>query len=377
MKWINFIHFYQPANLEDWKILEAYEKSYKRLIKSLQDNPLEIMTANFSGSLLERLFDLGKQDFLSDVAKLIETGRLEIVGTAAYHALLPLVDKKEAIYQIKKQEEYLAKYLGVKERPAGFFLPEMAGDKKTFRLIKKLGYQYVILDPISAIFEVDSSRAYLDKDSGLKIVFRNRSASRAYAPDYILDNKFSGEFLVTGADAELYGLRHEDFSQRLEIVLRRNNIQNISLSNFLSKQKKIEKISLRAASWESELEDIVKNEPFSLWLKKNNRLHKLLWKLADLATELSQKKDIDNSYVHWHLSRGLASCTFWWASGYDFSKNFGPIAWSPDEVERGLNDLIRSVRSLPDKYRRHKIRAEKIRVEITKELWLRHWRQSK
>lgn len=377
MNWINFIHFYQPANLEDWKILEAYNKSYKRLIKSLQDNPKEIMTANFSGSLLKRLFNLGKENFLSDTAQLIKEGRLEIVGTAAFHPLLPLIDEAEAIYQIKKQEEFLAKYLGVTDRPAGFFLPEMAGDKKTFRLIKKLGYKYVILDPISTAEDIDSSLGYIDKDSGLKIVFRNRVASRAYVPEYILDNKFKGNFLVTATDAELYGLRHEDFTKKLEEVLAHDNIYNISVSEFLSKQEKMDKISLRAASWDSEEEDLLNKEPFLLWTQKNNHIHKLLWKLADLATKLSSKKDIDNEYVHWHLSRGLASCTFWWASGHDFSKQFGPIAWSPDEVDRGLNDLIRAVRSLPDKHKRKKIKAEKIRAEITKELWLRHWRQGK
>ena len=32
MKWINFLHFYQPATLNKEQIIEAVEKSYTRII---------------------------------------------------------------------------------------------------------------------------------------------------------------------------------------------------------------------------------------------------------------------------------------------------------------------------------------------------------
>jgi hypothetical protein len=74
------------------------------------------------------------------------------------------------------------------------------------------------------------------------------------------------------------------------------------------------------------------------------------------------------------MVRGLASCTFWWASAKDFKHNFGPYAWNPDEIERGLEELIRSIRSLEnEKLRADKLKAEKIYLKIKAMIWKRHW----
>jgi hypothetical protein len=74
------------------------------------------------------------------------------------------------------------------------------------------------------------------------------------------------------------------------------------------------------------------------------------------------------------LVRGVASCTFWWASEYDFSNVFGPYAWNPDIIERGLEDMIRAVRSLNDKKsKKYKLEAENYYLKIKKNIWQRHW----
>ena len=70
----------------------------------------------------------------------------------------------------------------------------------------------------------------------------------------------------------------------------------------------------------------------------------------------------------------MFSCTFWWASGRDFSKIYGPYTWSPDDIERGLEDLIRSVRSLSDiKTKKKKLEAEKYYLRIKELIWSDHW----
>ena len=120
-----------------------------------------------------------------------------------------------------------------------------------------------------------------------------------------------------------------------------------------------------------------KQEPYALWQKNNNKIQKAIWSLANLAQELSQKhvKAENYHWSRWHLVRGLASCTFWWASGRDFSANFGPRAWSPDEIERGINELIRSIRSLHDHTtQKTKIKAEKMYLQVQRLIWEKHWR---
>jgi len=69
----------------------------------------------------------------------------------------------------------------------------------------------------------------------------------------------------------------------------------------------------------------------------------------------------------------LASCTFWWASAHDF-RLYGPLAWNPDEIEKGANELIRSVRALNDpRTRQAKIKAEKLYIKIKQLIWHKHW----
>ena len=116
---------------------------------------------------------------------------------------------------------------------------------------------------------------------------------------------------------------------------------------------------------------------FPLWQDKKNKIHRSLWELADLAQAVIKKYEKDSNYhwARWHLVRGLASCTFWWASGRDMSHNFGAPAWSPDEVDRGINELVRAIRSLHDQTSRTtKIKAEKMQVAIKRLIWEKHWR---
>jgi hypothetical protein len=101
-----------------------------------------------------------------------------------------------------------------------------------------------------------------------------------------------------------------------------------------------------------------------------------LWKLAQLSEKMINKypKDINHSWARWHFVRGLASCTFWWASAYDFKHNFGPKAWSPDEIERGVDEFIRAIRSLENSTTlREKRSSEELLILIKRLVWLEHW----
>ncbi|MEI7620347.1 MAG: hypothetical protein WCJ57_02130, partial [Candidatus Falkowbacteria bacterium] len=123
--------------------------------------------------------------------------------------------------------------------------------------------------------------------------------------------------------------------------------------------------------------ELKNNEPYSLWQKSGHEIQNAIWELADYAQEVNRNhpKDPNHYWSRWHLVRGLASCTFWWASGRDFSKNFGPRAWSPDEIERGVNEFIRSIRSLhTHTNQRTKIKAEKMYIHVQRLIWEKHWR---
>ncbi len=389
MLWINFLHLYQPANIDSYNIKLALNKSYYRLLRLMEENSALKMTWNISGCLLARLKVEGENDFLTRLQALVKTGRLELTSSAAYHGFLPLLTKNEIVRQIKENEKILKDFFGANFKPAGFFLPEMAYSSAVAKIIKSLGYKWLIVDELAFAGgkkRPDFRKYYLDVASGLKIVFRNRVFSSSYPPHNLFkllkkENK-EEQVIITATDAELYGLRHEDPTAEIEKIVKKTNLKTKTISEFINEQEtvklKAEKIKLVACSWESSRQEVSGGQPFALWSGRNNKIHKLLWRLTYLALDLGEKYKRDKNYkwYRWHLVRGIASCTFWWASAHDFSKIFGPFAWSPDGIERGLEDLIRSVRSFNSlKTKKDKLKAENYYLKIKKLIWEEHWRK--
>jgi hypothetical protein len=383
MLWLNFLHFYQPANSEFYSIRKALDKSYWRLLRLMEEHQDLRMTWNVSGCLLERLAEAKETAFLERLKFLVKKGRIELTGSAAYHGFLPLLPEAEVVRQIKTNEKILRKYFGKNFKPAGFFLPEMAYSPAVAQIVKRLGYRWIILDEIAYSGGTNRRPAagqfYLDAVSGLKVVFRERSLSSSYPPDKLLGLAKTDGLYLTATDAELYGLRHEDPTAELEKIVKLKTVQTRTISSQLKiSPKKLEKLNLFPSSWESTPREVRHHQPYRLWLDKSNHIQTDLWSLANLSLALGQRFPKDkNFYWHrWHLVRGLASCTFWWASARDFSKIFGPYAWSPDEIERGLEDLIRSVRSFYDpRTKKAKLEAEKYYLHIKKLIWEEHWKK--
>jgi hypothetical protein len=377
MIWINFLHLYQPANSNDYNIKEAADKSYTRIISNLENNSHLCFTLNINGCLLDRLAELGYSDLIKRLRVLLQKKRIELVGTLAYHPLAPLISEKEVEKQIDEQVAILRKYFGKTFKLKGFFLPEMAYSSEVARIIKRKGYQWLILDEISCskkIKSVDYQTLYLDKHSGLKLVFRSRPDSSCYVPNLILSAK--KDFYLTATDAELYGLRHEDPDQHLEKVCQNKKIETKLISDYLRNLKHREAIEVRPSSWETTEKEIKKGDYYALWLNQNNKIQKRMWALANFVADLEEKYQHDSNYFwfRWHLVRGLTSCSFWWASGRDFSHNFGPFAWNPEETEKGINELVKAVRSLQTAAAtKLKIKAENKALIIKKMLWRRHW----
>ncbi len=378
--WINFLHFYQPATADNETIIEATEKSYNRIIGALKRNPKIKFTFNITACLLDRWLALGYGQLIEEVKELINNGQIELTGSAAFHPILPLLPAAEIKRNILINQELLKKHFGGKLKTTGFFPPEAAYNPKLSKLVKKLGFNWLLLDEISAsgrLNDLNFSQNYLDGNSGLKIYFRSREFSKSYVPLTIFKLiKQEGDKLITTAtDAELYGLRHQDFSASFEKLLKRPEIKTLTVSQYLAEAKSYIKIFPLASSWESTEAELKHGLPYALWYNKKNSIQVLLWQMANLAITTVNRFPDDQQYdwARSHLDKGLASCTFWWASARDF-KLFGSISWNPDEIERGVNELIRSIRALVDpKTRKIKIKAEKLYIKIKQLIWHKHW----
>jgi predicted glycosyl hydrolase (DUF1957 family) len=379
MIWLNFLHIYQPANSAPKEILEASKRSYWRIVRALEKNSDIKFTINISGCLFLAWKELGCHDLINRFVSLIKKGQLEITGTAAYHPFMPRISRKEMMEQIKENEEILKEFLGRDFKAKGFFIPEMAYHPNISKTVKKAGYEWIILDEIAyngKIGIADISKAYLDKRSGLKIIFRSRKFSTGYFPDKFKE-ALDKQIVITATDGELYGLRHMDPKGNFEKMLERKDIKTMTISQYLKDKEVSEIIRPLNCSWESNEEELKDNNPYFLWHNPKNKIHMQIWKFADSVNKILDKYKNDENYAwaRWHLVRGLASCAFWWASEKDFRHVFGPQAWNPDEIEKRVDELVRAVRSLEKSTSfETKIKIENQALEIKKNLWEKHWK---
>lgn len=378
MFWINFLHFYQPSNADAHIIKEATEKSYLRIVRALEANPHLRFTLNISGCLIHRWQDLGYADLFRRLRRLIDRGQIELTGTAAYHPILPLVPLVEAGRQIDEHEQIVRHYLGKKVRLRGFFFPEMAYGPDVARFVAAKGYEWMIVDELCVNGTLGSPLPLVSRDarSGLLVVARSRSVSSQYVPAYIQKHAKAEDTIVTATDAELYGLRHIDHTAVFERVAAMAEVRTATVSELVKQTPGPKNVRLTPCSWETTVAELKAGKPYALWQNPNNQIHQQLWDFTRFAYRTVERYRDDENYhwARWHLVRGLASCAFWWASERDFSDIFGPRAWNPDEIERGLNELIRAVRALSDLTTRGtKIKAEHMYLDIKHRIWEKHW----
>lgn len=383
MKWINFLHLYQPVNKDAYFIQEATEMSYARIVRALEENPRTKFTLNIQGCLFLRWEELGETGLIKRIKKLIETGQVELTGSCAYHALAPLVPLDEVEKQIKENEEILRKHFGADFKPRGFFFPEMAYGTEVAKLVKSMGYEWLVLDEISGtghFGDINFNKVYVDQNSNLKVIFRMRKLSQNFVPDILgnearlVEYRNEQDLYITATDAELYGLRHIDHTAEFEKLLKKADLEMMTISEFIQ-DKKTTKIKVVPSNWEATEAELAKGIPYALWRHPKNKIQKQLWKLTDLTYDVIKDnvEDANATWARWHFVRGLASCTFWWASGRDLQL-FGSVSWSPDEVERGINEFIRAIRSLQNEETRGvKIKGEKLYIKIKQMIWREHW----
>jgi len=379
--WVNILHLYQPPTIEKETLKVVVAESYRPLVEILKNNPDFKISLNINSCLSYLLYEFGYEQLLADLSDLINSGQVELLDTAAYHPILPLLTERETAKQIKINWEMNQGLLKLKSRPRGFWLPECAYSKKVAEVIKAAGYQWIVLDEISyqgKLGKINYNQKYKIEDLDLGVVFRNRELSKSYVPDALIeliDKNQLPDMIVTATDGEIYGHRHIDFKNNLEKIIKNKNIVTKTVSEYLQSLKEETICRPIPSNWDSEPVELKQNKPYFLWYNKKNKIHMKLWKLANLAYELVESHEGKEDYwwARLHLERGMSSCTFWWASDKDF-KLFGSPAWKPDEVEKGANELIRSIRSL-DIDKKIKIKAEKLYFKLKRQLWLKHWKK--
>lgn len=194
------LNLHQPAG----NLQELWEKNpweAKEILFALDRIPRRLwgyedvakVHLSLSGTLLETLSDPA---FQSMVYGTVDTGSLlwyyqntalfEILGTAYYHPVLPLIPKQD-------WEEQLSRWLGIgrhlfwRENFRGFWPPEMGFCMELIPLLVELGYRYCLVDSehVEPITPMDWPqlfyRPHLARygDSEIVVIVRDRDLSNA------------------------------------------------------------------------------------------------------------------------------------------------------------------------------------------------------
>ena len=355
MHWANLLHFYQPYGQKREIVDAIVAQCYRPVAQGLLDNSRARVTINFTGVLLDLLDEYGHADVIAMYAEAVRLGRVELVGSAKYHAILPLLPEAEVRRQIEINNETNRKFFGKSYEPRGIFLPEMAWSPNLAGVLDDMGFDWVMLDELAAvgrIGNVDYSRTYQITGTGLKAVFREhrlssmlswvaRDLKQLKAAAYA-EGDLSKRYILTGMDGEVFGHHQVGHDELLVSMFTDPEIQMLRVSDVVDTYDTTLPIKTVACTWASSGDDISKGIQFISWNDPANGIHKLQWQLLHLTVDqLSALPKTNASYsrLRSRLDQAIASDQFYWAAGRPW--------WMIEYIERGAYDLLSILRDLP------------------------------
>ncbi len=353
MKWINFLHIYQPIDQTKEILAAVANQSYRRLFSGMRKIPKFKLTININAALSEILLKNGFKDIIKDIKALAIEGKLEFAESAKYHAFLPMLEEKEIERQIVINRESNRKIFGDVYRPRCFFPPEMAYAEKVARTAAKLGCPLIMLDEISYEGKVETApRDKIFKIKGLDIaaVFRERRMSNLIMSGVVRDEKsfleaLKGEseknrYLLTAMDGETFGHHRPGLERFLFKVMESTAGQQIFVSEIPRFFETAGEISPLEATWASSENDIRQGEQFFSWRDPKNDIHRLQWQFLKFVLDAFKKQKQIPDKAREKLDRALASDQFFWASGEPW--------WSIEMVEKGAWQMFEALQAAPD-----------------------------
>jgi predicted glycosyl hydrolase (DUF1957 family) len=364
-------HIYQPPVQIPAVIKQIVNESYRPIIEALKSHPNAKITLNINGTLTEQLHDFGYDDLIESIAFLASRRQLEFTGSAKFHPLLPLIPEPEIKRQIKLNYDTNHHFFGKVYEPKGFFPPEMAISEEVLAVVKKMGFEWIIMSGIANTLP-DFPTTYISlHHNGLKLIFRDDYISIDCAFDKInnvdvfinrLKYKNTNEdmHITLAFDGETFGhhVKHaiNDFLIPLfDNLPHRNDVKLCTISEIVDKFPKGEKQTPRASSWSTMPYDIAHDVPFPLWFDPKNEIHieqhrffMYALTLIHLAAKYRESMDNERKTIFDNarnlLDRGIHSCQQWWASARPW--------YNTDMILRGLNEVlmasVNAKRSIPE-----------------------------
>ena len=147
--WAPFLHLYQPP----WQDIEVLKRinaeCYYPLLSMLDRHENARMSINIQGCLVHLLIENDLGETIELLKKVIQEGKVQLVGSAMYHPILPLIPEAEVTHQIALNEKYMQQIFGDGWVKRGFFPPEMAVSEESCGYVSQSGYSWIIMGGIA------------------------------------------------------------------------------------------------------------------------------------------------------------------------------------------------------------------------------------
>ncbi len=363
------LHLYQPVTQSESVFRSIFQSSYSPLLRRIARTRNFKVSLDVPLSLLEQMDRYGYSGWISELRVLIQSGKVELVGSGAYHPLLsrisPVLVEKEVILNEFGQGYYLGDHSSLEGEPAivlhdvrGFFPPELAINDSVLEVLDTLGYSWVLVDESAIPFDLTYPHkhgVYHYKDFSARVVCRNRSLSNAlsFKRDLNMDvfsralnfAKANDHSFVIALDGEFFGHHYDDGLVLLDSfvdLVHSLDGEFVTVSEYVDIVPDRTLKTLQESSWGASNADMQQGNPYPFWVDPTNALQNTLWSLVDilqhtcapvassvgdlsdyatapiwLASGLSQ---ISDSVLRRKVAReilllkALHSDMFWWAS---------------------------------------------------------------
>jgi len=324
------LHFHQPPDQFPEALDRLAAECYGPVLEVLHAHPEARFTINLTWSLAERWIERGHYQCLDSMRSLLERGRAEATGCAAYHPVLPLIGAEEMRRQITLNSERLREVFGLAYAPRGFFPPELAYGHELPPVLQELGFAWCLAEDIPYVcLHEKPPYNFVPVCADLPVLLRSSMWSNAVSLDrhpegrrytaseiitaftHCCQEWFGDEdgYLILALDAETFGGHIKghvqqflgpflDYLQRIP-----HRVRLVGISDLCERFPR-HPSEVPPGSWSTSVEDFWQGDFFPLWKSRHNRAHQLLWELTELAVgsvgRLQSKLDrgLDSSNYH-------------------------------------------------------------------------------
>ena len=321
------LHFYQPSNQFGEVVKKVARECYVPLIKSIKNDKRIKITANFPLSLLEQLDRYGFNWLICDIKELVDAGRVELVGSAAYHPLLTKIPRDFIDKQTILNEISLAYYFGSNKDfegedcfmikgVKGFFPPEMAINLQVLEDLKGLGYEWVSVDefclPKDLQGRVKNACVYSLSTQTPRLVVRNRGLTDliSFKRDSADRSAIVAEILKDSAnrmvalDAETFGHHYKDGIHLFESMVSdifEKGIELSTISEMVQESEVTNVARINESTWSSTEKGV-----YPLWENTASEVNTALWFLQrEIHAEFVSKYPLESQKPSSSQSGGM------------------------------------------------------------------------